>query len=269
MRKPRSAKRAHLRLSAASISDDTLYAALKELGTNQGPIGCWRIRGALQAVDIIASEATAGRLLRGLDLQGLTQAVGSRGRVLTPKGRRYLVALERSRRYHSCHTDLLRAVRAETIEDVCELLIARRAVEGETARLAALGATKREVREIERAVHQHIEETHRRGVSIEYNRAFHGLIAQASGSRILRAVINVLMQEEYLQKIQTLIQHAVGKAVPEDHLVILRAIRDRQPDRAAKAMRAHIERVLRVVQDYSAAPRIPSRRAGEAHTRSP
>jgi len=270
MRKLRSATRARVRAQGASVSDDAAYAALKELGNNQGPIGCWRIRSALQGMGIIASEATAGRLLRGLDLQGLTRVLGSKGRVLTTKGRRHLATLEHTRRMHFYHRDLLRAVRAETVEEVCELLTARRAVETETARLAALRATQKEVRHIEQAVHRHMEELRRRGVAIEQHRAVHGLIAQASRNRILQAVVNVLLQEEYLHKIQIYIQQAAGGVMPQDHLVILHAIKDGQPDKAAKAMRAHIDRLLRVVQGYSAKPRAPSRRtAVEAHSRSP
>jgi DNA-binding GntR family transcriptional regulator len=43
--------------------------------------------------------------------------------------------------------------------------------------------------------------------------------------------------------------------VPEDHLLVLQAIQDRQPDKAAEAMRAHIDRLLRVVQSYRVSPR--------------
>lgn len=271
IRKPPSATRPRVRLLGASVSDDAAYAALKELGSNQGPIGCWHIRSALQAAGIITSEATAGRLLRGLDLQGLARAIGSKGRVLTPKGRRHLAALEHTRLRHSCHSDFLQAVRAETIEDVCELLTARRAVEAEAASLAALRATKREIRQIENAVHRHTEEVRHRGASIESNRAIHGLIAKASRSRVLEALINVLLQEEYLHEIQTGIQRAADGLVPEDHLIVFQAIKGRQPDKAAKAMRAHMDRLLRVVQSYSAKRKSATRRKGVvgAHTRSP
>jgi len=268
IRKLQVATRPRVRSPGASISDDAAYAALKELGSNQGPIGCWRIRNALHTAGIVASEATAGRLLRGLDLQGLTRVIGSRGRVLTSKGRRHLAVQERSRRQHSCHNDLLRAVRAETIGDVCELLMARRALEVEAASLAALRATNREIRQIEHAVQRHMEQVRRRGVAIEENRAIHGLIAKASRSRVLEALVNVLLQEEYLHEIQTRIQRAADGLVPEDHLTVFRAIKSRRPDMAAKAMRAHVDRLLRVVQSYSARRKSTRTRRREARRRA-
>ena len=248
-----------LRPPGTILNEDAAYIALRELGKSQTPIGCWKVRAALQAAGIVASEATAGRLLRSLDLHGLTHALGSKGRVLTEKGHRHLAALEHAHRQHSYHHDLLQAVRAETVEDVRDLLTARRAVEAETARLAALRATPKEIRQIEQAVRRHIQEMRRQGNRLDHNRAIHRLIAKASRSRILQAVVNVILQEEYLQEIQTHIQRAADGVVPEDHLLVLRAIKGRQPDKAAEAMRAHIDRLIRVVQSYRVSAK---RRAG-------
>jgi len=255
---------------ASAPAQDAGHLALKELAGSPGPIGCWRIRGALQAAGIVASEATAGRLLRQLDHEGLTRACGSRGRVLTDKGRRYLATLERAQRRHTYHNDLLQAVRGENIEDVCDLLTARRAVEAETARLAALRATAADVRRIEAAVRRHTQEMRSGGKRLDHNRAIHRLIAQASRSRILQAVVNVLLQEEYLQEMQTHIQRAADGVLPEDHLLIVGAIKTRQPDQAADAMRSHIDRLLRVVRGYRMnARRRPGDRPGRAASSPP
>jgi len=242
-------------LASAAPAPDARHLTLRELAGSPGPIGCWRIRAALQAAGIVASEATAGRLLCQLDREGLTRAFGSRGRVLTEKGRRQLATLERAQQRHTCHNDLLQAVRGERIEDVCDLLTARRAVEAETARLAALRARIMDIRRIEAAVRRHTQEMRSGGERLDHNRAIHRLIAQASRSRILQAVVNVLLQEEYLQELQNHIQRAADGVLPEDHLLIVRAIRNRQADQAAEAMRSHIDRLLRVVRGYRAGAR--------------
>jgi len=265
-----SAPRPRVLAAAGTPPQDAGHLALKELAGSSGPIGCWRIRAALQAAGIVASEATAGRLLRQLDHEGLTRAFGSRGRVLTDKGRRQLATLERTQRRHSYHNDLLQAVRGENIEDVCDLLTARRAVEAETARLAALRATAADVRRIEAAVRRHTQEVRSGGARLDHNRAIHHLIAQASRSRILQAVVNVLLQEEYLQELQNHIQRAADGVLPEDHLLIVGAIKNRQPDQAADAMRSHIDRLLRVVRGYRTnARRRPGERPGRAASSPP
>jgi DNA-binding GntR family transcriptional regulator len=45
-------------------------------------------------------------------------------------------------------------------------------------------------------------------------------------------------------------------------LIVFQAIKSRQPDKAAKAMRAHMDRLLRVVQSYSAKRKSARRRRG-------
>jgi GntR family transcriptional repressor for pyruvate dehydrogenase complex len=259
-----------LAAAGGAPAEDVRHLALRELAGSPGPIGCWRIRAALQAAGIVASEATAGRLLRQLDHEGLTRASGSRGRLLTEKGRQRLAGLERAQRRHTCHNDLLQAVRGKNLEDICDLLTARRAVEAETARLAAQRATVADIQRIEGAVERHIQEMRGGGERLDHNRAIHHLVAQASRSRILQAVVNVLLQEEYLQEVQTHIQRAADGVLPEDHLAIVQAIRDRQPDRAAEAMRAHIDRLLGVVRGYRArARRRPGNRPGRSGSGSP
>jgi len=251
-------------------ADEARYFALKELAASSDPIGCWRIRAALEAAGITASEATAGRLLRRLDSDKLTRAVGSRGRLLTEKGRRQLAALERAQRRHRSHSDLLRAVRAENIEDICDLLTARRAVEAETARLAAQRATAADIRRIEAAVQRHIQEMRGGAARPDHNRTIHYLIAQAARSRILQAVVTVLLQEETLHEVQARIQRAADGLWPEDHLLIVQAIKSRQPDQAAEAMRAHTDRLLRVVRGYRVGSRRRSgARAGRAGASPP
>lgn len=236
--------------SYADIEAD--YIALQELCVGAGPVGGSRICAALAAVGISTSEATAGRLLRSLDRRGYSQPFGSKGRVLTDKGRQHLEALEDARRHRYYHQSLLDATSVDSIEDILDMLGARRAVEAETARLAALRASDEEVEAIERAavVHMHTLAAGEDGV--DENCAFHVLIARVSKSRVLFAVVEMLLQNTQLQVAQDRIQTAVGSVLPEEHKPLLQAIKDHQPDRAAEAMRVHIDGVIKSVHDCEA-----------------
>lgn len=243
--------------SARPAGDDgaTEYNALKELSQNVGPVGCWRVRAALQAAGIQMSEATAGRLLRQLDGKGYTRPVGSKGRLLTERGRRRLAELEQARARNSIHEDLWQAIYVERLEDVLDVLAARRLIEAETARLAALLASEEEIAELERTVAAHIAEVRAGRRAAELNRNIHRLIARAAKSHVLEAVANLIVQDGHLHQMQTRIQRAAGAdgLAPEEHAVILQAIKDRQPEAAAEAMRAHIDRIIRVMRAYHAA----------------
>ena len=250
------------------LDDQTTYLTLRTLSDSGAPVGCWRVRAALRTSGIEMSEATAGRLLRELDVQGLTRGVGSKGRLLTEEGHSRLVALEQARARNSYHSDLLQAIKADTIEDILDVLRARRAVEAESARLAAMLASETEIREIEQAVQSHIEEIARGGSAGDQNRAIHRLVARASKSRVLLAVVNLILEDQQLQEAQTRIQRAANQVVPQEHVVLLRALKSRRPDRASKAMRAHIDRLIRVVQDYGLRPLAVSEAGGEANNTS-
>jgi GntR family L-lactate dehydrogenase operon transcriptional regulator len=230
---------------ADRAGDEAEYVALRELGSSVEPVGSWRICTVLRGVGIELSEATAGRLLRQFDLQGLTQALGSKGRILTDEGRRHLALLEEARSRNSYHNDLAMVVSAQTVEDLLDVLHARRLIEAETARLAALHATSEEIEEIDRAVQRHIEVSRAGGASLENNVTIHLLIARASRSRMFQAIVGLILQDQQLHQAQNRIQRAVGEVAPEDHLSILHGIRTRDPEAAAAAMRAHIDRLIR------------------------
>lgn len=246
------------------MDDETTYLTLRALSNSESPVGCWRVRAALRAAGIEMSEATAGRLLRELDFQSLTQRMGSKGRLLTEDGRSRLATLEQARARSSYHSDLLQAIKAETIEDILDVLRARRAVEAECAGLAAMLATDVEIHEIEQAVQSHLAEVERGGIAGDQNRTVHRLVAQASKSRVLLAVVNLILEDQQLQEAQARIQRAANQVVPQEHVVLLRAIKSRRPDRASKAMRAHIDRLIRVVQDYGLHPLAVPEAGGEA-----
>ncbi|MCL5109216.1 MAG: FCD domain-containing protein [Chloroflexi bacterium] len=238
----------------------TEYFALKEISQSLGPVGCWRIRSSLQAAGINLSEATAGRLLRQFDVRGFTQAVGSKGRLLTEKGKRRLTEHEQTRARRSAQHELWQAVHVERIEDILDVLGARRLIEAEAARLAALNASDEEVVELERAVAAHIAEVRAGRRAADLNRAIHKLVAQASKSHVLQAVANFILEDNHLLQVQTRIQRQAGAEglAPEEHLVIVQAIKHRQPERAAEAMRAHVDRIVRVMRAYGDAAGQPA-----------
>jgi GntR family transcriptional regulator, transcriptional repressor for pyruvate dehydrogenase complex len=239
--------------SAGSAERKAENAILRQVGASPTPVGCSRVREALHNAGLTVSEATAGRLLRTLDLKGLTVVSGNRGRVLTEQGRRYLAELERTQRQYSHDDDLLRAIRADRIEDVVDLIRVRLPVEVEAARLAALKASEAEVAELEAEAERYIADTRQGKPVSEHNLAFHRLLARAAKSRIIQAVVEALLEEEQLHDVLRDIQDSTGGRVPEEHRAIAQAVRSRQPDAAAAAMRAHLERIGKAIDDSGVA----------------
>ena len=118
----------------------TQLAALATLAAAGGPVGASTLMAALRAEGMELAEATAGRYLRQLDEAGLTRSLGKRGRVLTPAGRRRLNDLRLRSKLAAQGARVAAAARSRDVDDLIDLLYARRAIEVETARLAAVGA---------------------------------------------------------------------------------------------------------------------------------
>ena len=233
------------------LGSEAELVALKDIREGPGAVGSGRICVAMAAAGIGMSEASAGRLLRSLDLRGYTQPLGSKGRVLTDKGRQHLLVLEEAHRRNAYHHSLRQATHVETVDDILDLLSARLAVESETARLAAQRAEPEEVAAIERAVQVHMAAVRAGDDDAEHGRAIHLLIARASRSRVLSAVVELILQDQRLILAQSHIQRSTGAIAPEEHLEIVESIKERRPERAAEAMRAHIGRLIKAVQQYA------------------
>jgi GntR family L-lactate dehydrogenase operon transcriptional regulator len=231
-------------------SDEAEYIALRELQTNPAPVGCWRIKAVLHEAGIEMSEATAGRLLKEFDSRGLTSVVGAKGRILTEEGERRADNLETLRRRWAYQDELMEAIRAEKIKDIEDLLVARRAVEVETARLAAIHATDADIEQIKAAVQA--LKNYWLGVGGERNQnpLIHKFIAKASGNRVFDALVNLLYENNELARTLWTIQRVMKALDPEEHDEILAAIAAHEPEQAAAAMRTHFDRLLEVVKRY-------------------
>jgi GntR family L-lactate dehydrogenase operon transcriptional regulator len=234
-----------------NLDPEVVYAVLRELDTASFvPLGSWKIRTELEEAGIEMSEATAGRLLRRLDMERFTRPIGNKGRVLTEAGKRHLQTLEQDREHLVRQQDLLRVMRSERLEDLVDILNARRIVESETARLAALHVTDSELAQIEQAVRWHKEFMLGTGGKKDQNVVIHRLVAQASGSRILQALVNLLYKDRQLIETHYKIQLLMGGRFPEEHDPLLEALIDRDPNRAAAAMSDHLSYLIQVVQEY-------------------
>jgi len=230
--------------------DDMEYHILKVAAGAGDLVGSGTLQNELAKYGVRISEATAGRLLRDLDKKGYTEKVSFRGRMLTDLGRKRLYDLERERERANFGSELLRVLKVRGQRDLIEVLIARRAIERETARLAATNATSDEIAELGRIVERHRQVACGGGSGSDEDVRFHQLIASASRNRVLIAASDLIRQDGQLASIMTFIRKQVKSTVVDDHVRILEAIAARDPSSAESAMVSHIENLIRDVKRY-------------------
>lgn len=220
------------------------YVALKAIGESPQPLGSWGLRDELARAGIALSEATAGRLLRDMDKRGFTERRGFRGRVLTPRGQERLQTLAQEHRNSRNRQAFLDALRAHNREQLLEILEARRAIETEVARLAALRADPVLMGEMEQVVGRHQAQVAAQRTGWCEDTSFHHLLARAAGNRLLLAASELVREQGQLSPVLEYIRRRVGSVMVADHRAILERVRAGDAEGAARTMARHIDNII-------------------------
>lgn len=227
------------------------YLTLLIINQSESPVGSGYLSRELRNYGWDVSEATAGRILANYDSEGYTSKVGFQGRVLSQAGLARLKQLEEKRNRSEQGFEFFKVLETKTLDELIDVLIARRAIEREIARLAAINATQEEIKElwhIQRL--QKARVAHAKGGAAEQDVAFHRILAKASRNKVLEAAMNLIRQDAQLAPVLEYIRKEVHSVVSLDHANIARAVEIHDPHLAEKAMLDHIENLIRDVKKY-------------------
>lgn len=223
------------------------------ISAESSPVGSRRAADALRHGGVDLSESTVSRLLRRLDDQRLTYPIDGKGRMLTAEGRRIVASL--SERDHRDRV-LRRAQGVSDLDELLDLLYARRGVEREAARAAARRATEADIERLGVLVHDHRARL-QGGRDLRHGAlAFHQAIGEMANNRVLSAMMEVLF-EPVMDKTEAVLDLIIGSHNTEpqsldEHLEIVRAIVERDPERADAAMAAHLGRLIEETERFAA-----------------
>ncbi|MDX9872818.1 MAG: FCD domain-containing protein [Clostridia bacterium] len=227
------------------------YLTLLAVDQSDSPVGSGYLSRELRNYGWDVSEATAGRVLAGYDNMGYTIKVGFQGRILSEQGKEKLLELEEKKHRFDQGYEFFRILETKTPEELIDILIARRGIEREIARLAALNATAEEIKELWQI--QNLQEkriSNSKTGAAEQDVAFHRVLAKASRNKVLAAAMNLIRQDAQLTPVFEYVRVEVHSVVALDHARIARAIESRDPDMAENAMVEHIENIMRDVKKY-------------------
>ncbi|HWI52388.1 MAG TPA: FCD domain-containing protein [Symbiobacteriaceae bacterium] len=230
-------------------ADELEYLVLSLLGQSEEPVGSGAICDWLRKNGQATSEATVGRYLRQLDFRGLTERDGYRGRVLSDTGHDRLNELQRERVMTRSSHDLMRALSGEHLSEVIDVLVARRALEREIARLAATRASERDVAALEELVERYEAATQSQAAAtIDF--AFHVRLAELTGNRVLQAATSLIHTQAHSAMIPANVYRKMKPGLARQHREIVEAIRQHDPDHAEHVMVSHIDHIIGVLQKY-------------------
>ena len=219
-----------------------LYMILRLVAGSNEPMGCGVLREKLLPAGVNCSTATIGRYLKELDYREYTIQQSNMGRIITPGGRAYLRNMEEKLERTIIQTELSKAVTVKEYGELIDLLDARKALETEAARLAALNATEADMERLILSVTEHKDTVQHNEDPTDVALDFHAVVAEISHNRFINSILTMLIYEEKKieSKMEFLVTRERGRIYVKEHEKIAKAILARDADLAAKLMSEHI-----------------------------
>jgi GntR family transcriptional repressor for pyruvate dehydrogenase complex len=217
---------------------------LRLIADSDGPVGSCALHEQLGSLGYGVSEPTIGRFLRYLDRHGYTERVSNRGRQLTEAGNRRVEELRAAHDRAEIERHLLRTMRPGSLDELLDVLVARRAIEKETARLAAQHATEAEIAELEATIQLQRQLWREGAPATGPDVHFHHLIAEVSRNRVLAAALGLIRHDAGIrQRLHEILQRA-NREPGHHHRLLVDAIKRRSPDEAEQAIVDHIDDLI-------------------------
>jgi GntR family L-lactate dehydrogenase operon transcriptional regulator len=236
-------------------STNELIAATLELIDNIGqglPVGSRVIHQGLLDRELALSESTVGRLLSQTDRAGYTVANGNQGRVVTPQGQRHYEGLRDRTRREGNARQMWEILSSDALTDVRNVLIARRGIEREIAREAALNATASDVSALRAAARKN----QRRPTE-----DVHKVLVKTAHNPFLDAVYKVLTQDPRMQRlVNQLPVRPTSRSTKFDERLIQAIVR-RNPDLAEVVMVEHIDALIAAAGEARGFERVSGKKA--------
>lgn len=223
---------------------------LSFLAQSSEPVGSGLLSRLFVSKGVELSEATIGRILRQMDQDNWTLRIGFQGRTITEVGRVMLAELKTLRKRQIFSNQFIETLELTKIDDLVDILVARRAIERELARLAALNANADEVQLLLDMVTEQGQYEVKERISAEHDVKFHKLLAKASKNKVLAAAMELIGYDAQLSPILERIRTEVEGELVNDHSEIVKAIRERDPDKAEIAMIFHVDSLISDVKRY-------------------
>jgi GntR family transcriptional repressor for pyruvate dehydrogenase complex len=221
------------------------------------PIGSWALVDMFEKRGTRLSPATIGRILNQLDKRGYLERRSYKGRVITAKGERAMERAARLRQISKCGKDLESLLDAKVLRHFIIVLEARRAIERETARLAAANISAEEIEKLGE-IDRLREQDYRAGrIDAKNDIQFHRLIAEASRNDVLRVFLHLIHVLRQQSDLFDYMRGKMNKPYFISHDKILQGLRERNAAKAERAMAEHINTLIRDVENYCAEYALP------------
>jgi len=226
------------------------YDILQTISTHGKPAGSWTLHFVLREQGHTISAPTIGRRLRDLEIRGMLSPPTNGGRRLTRTGEELLKRTKEQRHIQISTEKLLSSLERNSRKDLIDLLVARRAIEGAAAALAAQNANTKSFSVLQKQIENQRSAIFHGAMGVDEDVGFHEALAQGTGNPVLASIVHLLRSNPWLNQVVNAIRAKVGGRRIVDHEGILNAIRVGDSNLARQAMEQHLTNIIHDVEEY-------------------
>ncbi len=227
-----------------SNSEIMRFLILEYLAESDTSMGSWVLTNKLKEQGLKTSLATVGRALKASDGDGYTSLENNEGRMITEKGREYVRKNQNEIRRFYLNNRLMNSVKIDSSKQLEDIITVRILLETDSVRRAVLNLTEEAVGRMKRILTE--VDAHPEDLSLvtRLNAQFHKEIAAVADNRFVMTIMDILLDEQWNIENSFDVQpkyHNYENA--QDHWRILRSMEERDPDKAVRHMKRHLEKL--------------------------
>ena len=224
---------------------------LEHLAHLTEPIGACTLRERLAASGRRVSQPTIGRVLNQTDRLGVTAKVSNKGRVLTLEGHRYLDEARRQSASTQLTDRQLASIGRAALLELRQALEARKVLEREAARLAALHCRSTDVTRMRSIIDMQRQSVPSADLASRTAVEFHEALAEASGNRFVASTLHLIRSStQNVRSLMDALGVSIGGESTPHHVEIVEAIAARNLSAAETAAESHIQEFIRYVDGW-------------------
>lgn len=213
-------------------------------------MGSWSLVESLERRGCKVSSASIGRILYRLESIGYVESHMNKGRLLTKEGLKAIEKVKALASIDKHRKQLENLIDSSVLDEFIMVLQARKAIERETARMAAENISEARLRRLEAIILEQ-EEKASKGESIaEVDITFHREIAEASTNSALLALYGILAMMGQQSELFEYMRRKLGHNYRTAHRSILAALKLHDPDKAEQCIIGHMDSLIEDVKKY-------------------
>lgn len=219
---------------------------LLAMENEQTPVGAVYLSHVLHV-----PPATIGRLMKVAEDRKLIQSISNKGRCITEQGRQYLRREAMKETKSKIADEIIDTTQSTQVQSLEEILTVRFLLESYTVREACKNITEEDLQELEYLTYEQQYKVRNGDIGSEADLQYHLKVAELSHNNTILRLLKLILTENGVYQTFTHITNVMHLQKISNHIAITEALKERNPDKAEKAMQQHLKLLMEHTRNYA------------------